>query len=117
MASEPTLWGPVELKQWCETPCISGRLATEDDVKSGRAVFYVGNASEIGAHSADIDLPRCAIVTDDDGTKIPVVVIQSEKAEDKHYIGYRPIHGGNGICLIHEVELLDVPDERFEKYD
>jgi hypothetical protein len=44
------------------------------------------------------------------------IIIQSERAGDKHYIGYRRLSGGNGICLRSEVQLLDNPDETFYRY-
>jgi hypothetical protein len=87
-------------------------VAVEQDVKDGRASFYLGNADEIGAVHVDIGLPQCAIVHADQA-EIPAVVIQSERADDKHYIGYRPIAGGNGLCMLSEVELLSEPDARF----
>ncbi len=106
------LWGQIDVERWRETPCLRGRIAVEQDVKDGRAVFYLGNAAEIGAAPVDIGLPHCCVVHADD-IHVPAIVIQSEHAEPKHYIGYRPIRGGNGMCLLSEVELLDEPDERF----
>jgi hypothetical protein len=108
------LWSRVDIKHWQQTPCVRGRIAVEQDVKDGRAVFYLGNAAEIGAVHVDIGLPQCAIVRID-GTEIPAVVIQSERADQKHYIGYRPISGGNGVCAFSEVELLSDPDARFHQ--
>jgi hypothetical protein len=106
------LWGAVNVEQWHETPCLRGRVAVEQDVKDGRAVFYIRDAEDMGVVPVDIGLPRCAIFTDA-GQDIPVVVIQSERLDDKHSVGYRPLSGGNGICTISDVELLDKPDARF----
>jgi hypothetical protein len=108
------LSGRVDVERWQETPCLRGRVAVEQDVKDGRAAFYLGNADEIGAVHVDIGLPNCAIVRAE-GTEIPAVIIQSERADHKHYIGYRPISGGNGLCLFSEVELLSKPDARFRQ--
>jgi len=104
------LWGAIEMSQWQQTPHLSGRVAVEQDVKDGRAVFYLKDAQEIGAAYADIGLPRCGILL---GTGTPIIIIQSERLDEKHRIGYRPLSGGNGICLISEVQLLKEPDERF----
>ncbi|HEY1663867.1 MAG TPA: hypothetical protein VGI03_15725 [Verrucomicrobiae bacterium] len=109
------LWDTVDLERWQLTPCLQGRVAVEQDVKDGRAVFYIQNAEKIGVVHADIGLPHCAIFTEN-GHCIPVVIIQSERLDDKHTIGYRPLSGGNGTCTIGEVELLDRPDERFYRY-
>ncbi len=92
------LWGKIDVDRWRETPCLRGRVALEQDVKDGRAVFYLGNAGEIGATHVHIDLPHCGVVHAD-GAQVPAILIQSERAESKHYIGYRPISGGNGMCL------------------
>ena len=107
-------WGKIDVDHWQQTPCLRGRVAVEQDVKDGRAVFYLGTADENGAVHVDIGLPHCAIVHAD-RAEIPAVVIQSERADDKHYIGYRPIAGGNGLCVLSEVELLSEPDARFHQ--
>jgi hypothetical protein len=111
---DDSLWGRVDVEHWQQTPCLRGRIAVEQDVKDGRAVFYLGNAGEIRAVHVDVGLPHCAVVRAD-ATEIPAVLIQSEGAGDKHYIGYRPITGGNGVCVFSEVELLSEPDARFHE--
>jgi hypothetical protein len=108
------LWGRVDVDRWQQMRCLRGRIAVEQDVKDGGAVFYLGNADEIGAVHVDIGLPHCAIIHVE-GREIPAVVIQSERAEHKHYIGYRPISGGNGVCAFSGVELLSEPDARFHQ--
>ena len=71
------------------------------------------NAQEIGARFEDIGLPHCAIFTDEDRRCYPVVIIQSERADPKHYIGYRFITGGNGVGVAPQFQLLDEPNELF----
>ena len=109
------LWGKIDLERWQETPCLRGRVAVEQDVKDGRAVFYIQDAEEIGWTFEDIGLPRCAIFIEYD-QKVPVVIIQSERLGDKHTIGYRSLDCGNGVCMFEDVELLERPDERFYRY-
>jgi hypothetical protein len=96
------LWGPISASEWRSTPCITGRPATETDVSSGSAVFYVSGESA----AAPIALPCCAIQSLEDGTEQPVVVIQAELAPHGTILGVRPLLGGNGICLLTEVRLL-----------
>ena len=110
------LWGALDVERWQQTPCLRGRVAVEQDVRDGRAAFYLGSPDEIGAVHADIGLPHCAILAVDGQPRVPIVIIQSERVGEKHYIGYRPLSGGNGICVISEVELLEKPDERFYRY-
>jgi hypothetical protein len=112
MSTPDPLWGPIEISRWAAVPATVGRVATEPDVKAGRAVFYLKNPEEIGAEPLALALPCCAILkTEKEGS--PVVIIQAEKAEPKKYIGYRDLVGGNGICTLEEVEILDGPDARF----
>jgi hypothetical protein len=108
------LWGAIDVERWQETPCLRGRVAVEQDVKDGKAVFYIQDAEQTGVLPVDVGLPRCAIFTED-GQSIPVIVIQSERMDDTLSVGYRPLSGGNGICTSAEIGL-ERPDERFYRY-
>src|SRR5882672_9846635 len=69
---------PIDLAHWRETPCLTGRAATQDDVGAGRAVFAAPGAD---SKPIDLKLPRCAIHTDQQtGKKTPVIVVQAEDA-------------------------------------
>jgi hypothetical protein len=35
----------------------------------------------------------------------------------KAFADYRPLAGGNGIRMLHQLELLDHPDHRFKRND
>ena len=100
---------PIDMKKWRATPAIEGRPATERDVEEGRAVFAVGG------EPVPIDLPACAIVSEDGvGTPTPVIVIQVERIEDGTVaVGYRFLDGGSAIATFDDVEFLGEPDERF----
>jgi len=111
MAEEPRdLWGPIQLESWRATPCIQGRAANEDDVREGRAAFYMVGSSP----AADITLPHCAVLQIENGKRLPVILIQAESdGNGRVLVGYRPLNGGNGVCMLWEVDLLDGPDETF----
>jgi len=96
------LWGEINPKDWRTTPAVNGRIATEDDVRAGRAVFFVKD----GARPSDVDLPCCGLQTLETGEVQPVIVIQAEVIPDGTLYGVRPLTGGNGLCLAHEVQLL-----------
>jgi hypothetical protein len=96
------LWGSIDATRWREVPFVSARIATEADVASGAAVFYIQGESE----PESITLPACAIQKLDDGSTEQVIVIQAEKTPDGVYLGVRPLVGGNGICTIEEVEFV-----------
>ena len=112
--SEDTLWGPIDMKKWKDTPCVSGRLATEQDVKEGRAAFYIsGDRSEL--KPIKISLPACAIQHDSKSNKdTPVILIQAEETPTVKAVGFRFLSGGNGVCTLAELEILRSPDERFK---
>jgi hypothetical protein len=112
--SEDTLWGPIDVKKWRDIPCVSGRLATEQDVKEGKAAFYLGgNRSEL--KPIKISLPACAIQHDAKSNKdIPVILIQAEETPKIKVIGIRFLSGGNGVCTLEELQILKGPDERFK---
>ena len=97
-----SLWGPVEKAFWASVPHVSGRPATETDVAQGRAVFYLPGGSE----PADLPVPCCAIQHLESDASQPVVVIQAERAPSGVVLGVRPLSGGNGVCMLSEVELL-----------
>jgi hypothetical protein len=107
MVADP--WGPIDLKNWRQTPATEGRAATDADVDAGRAVFAVGG------QPVPLDLPSCAIVTEEElGEPTPVILIQAERLEDGTIaVGYRFLEGGTGIATLAEVELVSEPDERF----
>lgn len=108
------LWDAFDVRDWQTIPHMSGRVAIEEDVISGRAVFYLQNPDELGARPHELTLPHCGILNDEDtGEALPVVLIQVEEADDKIYVGYRSPSGGNGLCFLPEIDLLDRPDYRF----
>jgi hypothetical protein len=117
----PNLWGPIAMASWHATPCIRGRVATEVDVKNGKAVFYLDLSTGQNSWPSDCALPCCAILHAENGD-VPVIVIQIQTSinnvsEAKIFAGYRLLAGGNGICLLSELELLNEPDARFTQDD
>jgi hypothetical protein len=107
-------WGKVDLQQWQTLPHVTSRLASEADVQDGRAVFFLGNTDQIDTAPYDVDLPHCALLVDEEsGEKLPVIIVQAERAGEVILVGYRFLTGGNGICTLPEIELLDQPDNTF----
>jgi hypothetical protein len=97
------------MERWRATPAVEGRTATESDVNAGRAVFAVGG------EPVEIDLPACAVVSEEHvGEPTPVIVIQAERLDDGTVaVGYRFLDGGTGIAEFDDVEFLGEPDARF----
>ena len=98
---------PIELNNWSEIPHVSGRLATEEDVKNGNATFLIdGKGKE---HKAlKIKIPSLAYhINQETKEKTPVVVIQGEKVGDQKVIGIKYLDGTDGVCLLFELEFVD----------
>lgn len=107
------LWGPIDARHWQSTPSLADRLATEADVKEGRAVFFQ-TGEDVVMEPFPLPLPHAAILREDGAdTAVPVVIIQAERAAHQVLVGYRLLNGGNGIATLPEFELLKAPDERF----
>jgi hypothetical protein len=92
---------------------MRGALATEEDVEAGRAVFFLGNLDEVPARPSAMHLPALALWSDPElGARRPVIVIQVELGQ-QHLAGIRFLEGGNGVCLLEELELIDESDPRW----
>ncbi|MCD9855859.1 hypothetical protein LUD75_14130 [Epilithonimonas sp. JDS] len=107
------LWTPITLKNWNQTPAINNRVANEDDVKNGLAVYYI--EGDYKNHKPyNLDLPKLAKLTDFDTKQEElVVIIQIEETQKGTVVGYRNLTGGNGAGLISEFEILN--NEEVEK--
>ena len=112
MSADP--FAPLDPAAWREVPHLQGRLARQEDVAAGRAVFYL-DADPRRCAPAGLSLPACAIQTLEDGSARPVIVIQAEVLGGETLVGVRYLDGGRGVCFASEVELLPGPDERFTR--
>lgn len=103
------MWDVIEKNKWKDVSFISGRAATEQDVKDGRAVFYIPSGSE----PYEAELPLFAIHLDEsNGEKTPCVVIQIEKTPEGTTVGVRYFDGGNGVGMATEFEFYnEIPNE------
>jgi hypothetical protein len=101
------MWEAIEIEDWKTVPHISGRVATEQDVKDGRAVFYVPSGSE----PYETELPLFALQTEENSKKkIPCIAIQIENTPEGTAVGVRYIDGGNGVGMANEFEFYsEVP--------
>lgn len=105
MPAEETkdLWEPIVVEKWRSTATTESRVADEDDVKAGRAVFYIDGKSE----PYNMPLPSLARWI---GSEMPaelVVIIQAEVTDQGVVLGVRPLSGGNAVVTLAEVEVLN----------
>lgn len=107
------LWGPIDRDHWRLVPHVEGVLATEADVKAGRAVFFLDNLDAIPARASSKRLPALALWPDPDlGAHRAVIVIQIEIGQ-RELAGIRFLEGGNGVCLLEELEMIEEDDRRW----
>jgi hypothetical protein len=106
-------WGPVIAADWQSVSVVRGRLATEEDVRAGRAVFFLENADLPGATPLTVPLPALALWRDDEsGQERVVIAIQAEQTVKQRLVGFRFLEGGNGIATLDELEWVDLADSR-----
>ena len=93
-------WPPLP-----KTGFIVGHAATNADVDAGNAAFVAAiNGVSIGV-PIKITIPQYAYYNEN-GKKLPVVVIQAEEAEGQKLVGARQSNGQDVVGLITDFELL-----------
>jgi len=104
------MWEEIDSKNWKNVPFISGRVATENDVEVGRAVFHIPSGSE----PYDTELPLFAVQIDgENNTRVPCVAIQIESHPEGTAVGVRYFNGGNGVGMASEFEFYSEITEEF----
>ena len=111
------LWKPIRAEGLSSVSCTKGRLATEEDVQAGTAVFYLKGGGDSGPQPYPMDLPAFALYSDGTCPPIPVVIIQAETADGQVLIGVRPLSGGNKLCLLSDCTLVSLPHPAFPSLD
>jgi hypothetical protein len=97
----------INLERWQNTPHIKGRIATDEDVQEGIAVFRI-NGKGLEHVPVDINLPALAYHSNDEtDERTPVIVVQSERVGDQEVAGIRYLDGGEGACNLWELEFTD----------
>jgi hypothetical protein len=94
---------------WPELPIskfISGRVADESDIDRGDAVFVSRIDGALCGAPAPITIPQYAELVDEDGSRIPVVVVQAEVNELGTFVGLRDARGKEYVVTEPEVILL-----------
>lgn len=107
MSSSIDLWGPLGMNDWQKVSFINNQIATEEDVKIGKAVFYIKKEENIDHKPLNIQIPSLVFQLDQEtGEKTLAIIIQAEKVNEEDLVGLRYFDGGNGICSLHEVEFI-----------
>ena len=86
-----------------------GRQATEEDIKTGSAVFVLreNESNKLCGKPLDLILPQYALHTDENGKITKVVLIQAENYQGIDYCGCVVISDRTEIaCTLPELKLL-----------
>ncbi len=90
---------------WQQLPGIKGKVATEEDYNNGESVFYI-NSDQSKVNIIDIELPQCAIWTNENNEQIPVVIVQAEQVENQQLVGMYSLEGSKIVAQLTEVEFV-----------
>ena len=103
------MWEEIKIENWKCVPFTSGRVATDQDVEDGNAVFHIPS----GSKPYETGLPLFAIqISEDESKRVPCVVIQVENCTEGTAVGVRYFEGGNGVGMANEFEFYnDIPEE------
>jgi hypothetical protein len=94
-------WPPLPNKRF-----VSGRAATVQDVDKGDAIFVAKVGDEVIGKPILVTIPQFAYWTNEDGKRLPVVVIQAEEANGKRLFGFRDVLGKDHVGTAAELTLL-----------
>jgi hypothetical protein len=100
-SSQNPLWPTLP-----KTGFIAGRPATLQDVADGNAVFSAEKDGKVIGVPLPIEIPEYAYWDDGKGHKIPVIVIQAERANGLEVFGLRNPEGQYLACTGPELTLL-----------
>lgn len=85
---------------------VAGRVANEDDLKQGHAVFLSLVDGKPNGKPAQIQIPQYAYLVEEGGNRRPVVVVQAELVDAETILGMRDAEGKEYVATAPEVELL-----------
>lgn len=98
-ASAEGAWPPLP-----KTGFVAGRAATQADVNNGSAGFAIGGNDVVGS-PLSITIPQYAYFNDN-GTMVPVVLIQAEAAQGKQLAAGRKADGSIVVGFLSDFTLL-----------
>ena len=98
-ASAQDSWPPLP-----KAGFVAGRPATQADVNSGSAGFAI-DGNGVAGSPLHVTIPQYAYFNDN-GTKVPVVLIQAEAAQGKQLAAGKKANGGIVVGFLSDFTLL-----------
>jgi len=97
----PIDWPPLPQKGF-----ISGRPATDEDIKAGSAVFVLRAYGTYFGKPMNVVIPQYAYFTKRGQKPVPVIVIQAEIGKAIKLFGVRDFDGQTATARDYELQLL-----------
>ncbi len=97
----PVNWAPLPAKGF-----VSGRPATDEDVKAGNAVFVLKAYGTYFGRPMNVTIPQYAYFTKLGEKPEPVIVVQAEIGKGIKLFGVRDFEGHAGTARDYEIRLL-----------
>ncbi|MFL6849006.1 MAG: hypothetical protein ACJ8EI_11635 [Sphingomicrobium sp.] len=89
------------------TKFVSGRLATQEDLANGNAVFLIeAGGKRLTTPTQQFRIPQFGYLLQSGKNRHPVVVVQAELMDGEPVLGLRDAEGEMYIASDKEVELL-----------
>ncbi|MEH6420082.1 hypothetical protein [Pseudomonas sp. CGJS7] len=95
-----TSWPPLPASGF-----ITGRAATQADVRSGQAAFALAQGPVPVSTPLPLKIPQYAYL-DDEGKRVPVILIQAEQARDMQVVGLLMADGTTMLAFRNQLVLL-----------
>ncbi len=102
----------LDSNNWRDIPHLRGRVATQEDIESGIAIFRIDMKGIEGEHCPiDLDIPALAWLTDAEtsGKKL-VVITQAEWSNGNSVVAYIDFNNEIGAGTLNEFEIIENPD-------
>ncbi len=97
------------VENWQQHAAVSGRVAVEEDVRANRATFYVPDSSH--ADVFEMDCPYPAMLTDEDGNRIALLILHTQYALDRKVVvaGAIDPKGKHYVTTLADLEVTGMP--------
>jgi hypothetical protein len=99
----------IQSNELSEFKATVGRQATEEDIKTGTAVFVLREkqSNKLCGKPLDLLLPQYALYTDENGIVTRVILIQAESYQSIDYCGCVVLSDRTKMaCTLPELKLL-----------
>ena len=97
----------VDIDEWNSVPVVNGRMATQEETRSGASLIFVDMEKYPNARPLDMQMPKLSTYKSRyTGREEIIIVIQAINVDNDSIVGFRYLNGGNGSARLNEVHFL-----------